>query len=154
MRATTSQRGHTLIEMMVSMAIFSIGVLGLIPMFVASSQGISTSTKFGYATALAQAKLEELQRLPWDADELTAGAHDDGLSNIGPAGLPYKPDGTATSDIGAADGWFARRWTITEDDINPGAAGNDWKQIEVEITWTDLVGSRRVVISGGKARLE
>ncbi len=148
------ERGHTLIEVMIATAIFTVGVLGIMPLYYRTAEGLTTSNKLVEATALAEAKLHELRRLPWDDALLDEGDHDDGTLNLGPAGLPLKPDGSATGAIGDNDGWYARRWSVDDQDTRPDVLGDEWKQISVEVSWSEGSGGnrRRVVIAGGKAR--
>jgi prepilin-type N-terminal cleavage/methylation domain-containing protein len=153
-----SERGFTLIESMISVAIFAVGVVGLVPLFYRSTEGITTSSRMVQATVLAESKLDELMRLPYASPllDISGSPFSDGTQNIGPAGTPYTPTGAATAAYGEADGWFARSWTIEEKDYNLVAAGNDYKIIRVTVTWTDS-GSKRqrtVTLAGGKAALE
>ena len=142
-----AERGFTLIEVMLALFILTIGALTLIRLTVAGRQGIAASSKITQATVLAREKLDELERLsPTDA-LLSAGTHDDGAKNLGPTGSPYTPDGTPTGDFGANDGWFARSWTVTERDVDPTAPGNDFKEIEVQVSWYDGSVKRRRSVS-------
>ncbi len=55
------KEGFSLIEVMVSLLVFSIGMLMLVPMMVLSIQGNDYASKSTYAIQLAQAKMEELK---------------------------------------------------------------------------------------------
>ena len=128
-KARRGQRGHTLIEVMIAGAIFTIGALGLLRLIVTSGEGLRTSSKLTQASSLARTKLDELANTSYDA--LVAGSYTEGANNIGPAGTPYKPDGSATAVFHSTDGMFARSWTITEDT----ALG--YKAITVLVEWFD-----------------
>ena len=59
-----AQSGFTLIEILVAMAIFSIGVLGFAISTISVTQGNQKSYNIALANAFAQDKLEELKALP------------------------------------------------------------------------------------------
>ncbi len=61
-----SKEGFTLIEVLTSMVIFSIGVLGLAPLIIATIQGNSFGDDMTRATLLAQGKIEELRNVNYD----------------------------------------------------------------------------------------
>lgn len=55
------KEGFSLIEVMMSLLVFTIGMLMLVPMMVLSIQGNEYASKATYASQLAQAKIEELK---------------------------------------------------------------------------------------------
>jgi prepilin-type N-terminal cleavage/methylation domain-containing protein len=55
------KEGFSLIEVMMSLLVFAIGMLMLVPMVVLSIQGNEYASKSTYASQLAQAKIEELK---------------------------------------------------------------------------------------------
>lgn len=61
LKRLTRNKGFSLIEAMVGLVVFAIGVLMLIPMIVLSIQGNEYATKATCASQLAQAKMEELR---------------------------------------------------------------------------------------------
>jgi prepilin-type N-terminal cleavage/methylation domain-containing protein len=97
-----SQSGFTLIEVMVSMIILSIGVLGLAPLMAVSVTGNSFSNEATRANVIAQDQIEELKNvvdfgaLPF-VDSATVDGHynysarvdDSGSDGTVPAGV-YK----------------------------------------------------------------
>jgi len=70
-RKMKNQKGFTLVEVMISMLIFAIGILGMAPMMVTSMFGNAYSREETQATVLAQDKFEKLGKqasispLPW-----------------------------------------------------------------------------------------
>ena len=100
--------GFTIIEVMVSMAIFSVSILGL----AASVTGIMRANQTSYfqttATNLAQDKLEELKARPA------------AIASGGPADITV---GTQT---------FTRTWTVNSNSPIGGVS-----QIGVQVDWTD-----------------
>ena len=65
-RKLVHQDGFTLIEVMASMIILAIGVLGLAPLIIATIQGNSFGDDMTRATLLAQSKIEELRNISYD----------------------------------------------------------------------------------------
>jgi len=61
-----SKNGFTLIEVMASMIILAIGVLGLAPMIITAIQGNSFGEDMTDATLIAQGKIEELRNISYD----------------------------------------------------------------------------------------
>jgi type IV pilus assembly protein PilV len=61
MKKLRAEKGFTLIEVMVSVVILAIGLLGLAPMMAISITGNSFANEATRATVLAQDKIEELK---------------------------------------------------------------------------------------------
>jgi type IV pilus assembly protein PilV len=92
---TTRSRaaGFTLIEVMIALAIFSIGVLGMIPLFAQATAGARTSRELTQATKLAQTYIDKIRNAPF--------------GNIGPCTLPCEaPDVELPAN-------YQVRWTVT-----------------------------------------
>ncbi len=85
MKQTVSKRnGFSLIEVLVTLLVLAVGLLGLGGMQIFSIKGNSFSQKLTQATVLAQDRLEELRRLPFVDSSLSSGSHDEGaLSDSG-----------------------------------------------------------------------
>jgi len=152
----SSERGTTLIEAMIAAAVMTVGVLGLVPLFYRSVEGIAVASKITQATSLAESKLDELARLPYAASQLDVGAHTEGVSNILSTGLTLSPGVTTASAYGATDGTFARSWAVTGMDYSSTYPGDDYKLITVTVSWYDNGAKRMrsVSLTGGKAILE
>ena len=63
MRRAQNQRGFTLIEIMVAVTLLSIGLLGMAGLTVGIMRGNTLSNRVTTATALAQARMEDLKRV-------------------------------------------------------------------------------------------
>lgn len=88
--------GFTLIEIMIAMGVFAVGVLALgavIPLGIKKS---SSSAQQSRASELAASRAEELLHTPFSEPDMDAGSHDD-------PGNPYT-------------GQYYLRWTV-EDDV-------------------------------------
>jgi prepilin-type N-terminal cleavage/methylation domain-containing protein len=64
-RRRAAQRGFTLIELMVSMALSTIGLLGLMALQMIAVRGNMMSRNFGEAVSVAQQRLETAARTPY-----------------------------------------------------------------------------------------
>ncbi len=63
MRRAQNQRGFTLIEIMVAVTLLSVGLLGMAGLTVGIMRSNSLSNQVTTATALAQAKMEDIKRV-------------------------------------------------------------------------------------------
>ena len=88
----TQNRGFTLLEVMISLVILAVGLLGLAQLTLISRAGLISSQGMTEATTIAQSKLEELRAVTWD--EIQAGQD------------------TVTGSTGIS---FERTWGITTD---------------------------------------
>jgi prepilin-type N-terminal cleavage/methylation domain-containing protein len=118
-RVSRRERGFSTIEVMVSIAISGVVLLGMTANTIAVSRAQSVSRNAAAATALAQQQLESLRNLPLDADGVDPGSYVD-------AGNPMTADGEP-------NGKFERTWVVS--DVDSPAMG--LKTITVTVAWTD-----------------
>ena len=86
--ALKSENGFTLVEVLIALTIFAIGLLALASMQISAIQGNSTSQRVTAATTLAEGAMEWLQSLPSN-DTL----FDTPKTNVAVAGSPFDLDG-------------------------------------------------------------
>jgi type IV pilus assembly protein PilV len=127
-RFMKNTRGFTLIEILIAVAIFSIGVLAVAKMQLWNVKNNTTGNLTTMATLLGRAKIEELKGHDITDTELNTGDYEDSDNPIDADGNP--------------GGIFTRRWTVT----NP-LAGNNTRQIEVQVSWNGLGQNRNVVLT-------
>ena len=108
---TNDNRGFTFVEVLIVLAIFSIGVLGVAVMQVTSIGTNAAARMSGEATALATSQVEALMALPYDHDDLKT------------AGNPH----------GFQEGAYSIIWNVTESDLD-GDGSNDSKTILVTVS--------------------
>ena len=77
-RMAQSNKGFSLLEVLITLVILSVGLLGTAEMQVTSISGNAFSNNVTVATGLAQNKLEELKKLPNSDATLSAGDHYEG----------------------------------------------------------------------------
>ena len=86
-KGINGRNGFTLIEVLVAMAIFSIGILAVASMQLAGTKGSSSARFSTEAAVLAQSQMESLLALEYDPalappiGEFVAGPHPSPLSN-------------------------------------------------------------------------
>lgn len=103
-----NKKGFSLIEVLIGLIILAVGFLAIAGMQITSIRGNYFSNNVTQATVLAQEKMEDLKRLPYDHVDLSSGEHNEG--NI---------SGTI----------FLRKYIVT--DIT-----STMKMIEVIVQWT------------------
>jgi type IV pilus assembly protein PilV len=106
------ERGFTFVEVLIVIAIFSIGVLAVALMQVTTINTNTSARLSGEATALAANQLEALMALDYAAGELSS----DPLDN------PHELN----------EGAYTVNWIVTESDID-GDGSNDSKTINVTV---------------------
>ena len=119
-------KGFTLIEVLITMAIFSIGVLAVASMQYWSVRNTASGNVMTLAANLARAQMETLKSVP-DVTSLTTGAS------------PNPIDADGNPDPG---GIFTRTWVIA----NPlGTSGT--RRIDVTVGWRRQGQNRSVVLT-------
>lgn len=116
------QDGFTLNEILVSIALIAIGVLGFSLNTMGVIQGNQVSASYTIATSLAQDKMEQLKAQT-------------SLSNVTNQADSNNP----MTSTGGAGGIFNRTWTITDSSLGSGL-----KEITVTVSWTQYLISREV----------
>jgi prepilin-type N-terminal cleavage/methylation domain-containing protein len=118
-----NQSGFTLIEVLIALAIFSIGILALASLQLSSARSTKTGNVVTQATMLARDQIETLRRVT-DVTTLSNGSESDVDAQGNPGGI------------------FDRSWTIS----NPLGGGNT-RQITVAVSWNHNGRNRRIELS-------
>ncbi len=74
---TGDRYGFTLVEVMLAMGVFAIGILSIASMQIGATNANSTAYRLTERTSLAEARLESLLSLPYAHPDLTQGNHAD-----------------------------------------------------------------------------
>lgn len=119
---TGADQAFTLIEILVAMAIFSIGVLAVGTLILSTARNNNNGNILTTATMLARAKIEEKKREA-DAGGLTNGTETE--TNVDPQGNP--------------GGFYTRACDIS-------TVGNN-RQIQVTVSWTRQGQTRSLVLT-------
>ena len=139
----SNQKGFSLIEILIAITVFAIGILAVGKMQIAAIKGNSFANDLTKATTLAQDRMEELIGLSYDdTDSLDDTDTDD------EAGLDDNTTATAdhNDSNNPVDGRYNIFWNIATD--HPI---NNTKEIRVIVRWTDRGTQKRVSITSMKA---
>lgn len=121
----TCQRGYTLIEILIAIAIFAIGILAVAQMQLSSSKNTANGNITTLAAMLARDKMEELKSEDIASAVLAVGDYNDPNNPVDQNGNP--------------GGIFTRNWQIT----NP-LGGTDSRQIQVTVSFSRRGQTRAV----------
>jgi type IV pilus modification protein PilV len=105
-----NNRGYSLIEVLIAMAIFSIGILAVAALQISSTGSNSAARKITDATCYAEDRLETLMSLPWADADLVAGTH----------------------TVATADG-YTIEWIVTDADLDANGT-NDSRIINLTVS--------------------
>lgn len=151
-----ADRGFTLLEVMIAMAILSVGILGLVGMQITAIRANRQGSKMSQALFLAESELDVLMDYGY-ADTRLVDANSGNNPGLG-APFPmldqYAVDPTSVADgfdaytlnqFGASTGvpiavattGFQRYWQISDEETNADLAGPDVKRINVVVRFKD-----------------
>jgi type IV pilus modification protein PilV len=134
----SNEKGFSLIEILIAITVFAIGILAVGKMQITAIKGNSFANDLTTATTLAQDRMEKLICLSYIDDDLldTNGNDDTGLD----------ADANATADHKYVDGRYNIFWNIATD-----YPISNTKEIRVIIRWTDKGAPKKVSITSMKA---
>jgi type IV pilus assembly protein PilV len=120
--ARRSERGATLIELMISLVVLALGILAVVRLFPAGARSQLGDQMLTSGNYYAQEKIEVLNHLQWSDAQLTDGRH---------------PAGIATEACGASGRW-ARYYEVT----SLASPLDNLKKVTVTVSWT-FMGTRQ-----------
>jgi type IV pilus assembly protein PilV len=121
-----NQNGFTLLEVLLAITIFSIGLLAVAAMQVSAIHGNKLGNEWTQATTLAQEQMEALK-----SGDITTAAYTPGA---------YSDPNNPMTVTGASGGIFNRSWNI--------AANTDFSvRATVTVSWTQQGVSHSVVLT-------
>jgi general secretion pathway protein I len=125
-----SQRGFTLLEVLVATVIMGIAVAGVLSGLAASARNASKLTQYDRATLLARQKMDQLLV----DDSMRRGSQAQGTWDEASAG-------------GVPAGWRA---AVQAFETAPGAGPGNWvlDRIELEVWWMDGATRRSLTLEG------
>ena len=106
-----NNKGFTLIEVLIGIVIFAIGILAVATLQASSTKSNSSARRITEATALAESKIEDLMLLPYDHADLN------------PVDSPYE-------EIQEP---YTINWDVTEIDLDANGT-NDSKIVNVAVS--------------------
>lgn len=120
-RRRRGQGGFTLLELLITMAITVIGLLGLMAMYVATAKGNEATARSSAAVTIAQETLEELRSMSME-------------SLTGAFGQTDLPIDASMDTVAGRDGTTYNRH-VTVDEVT--AISRDLVKLRVEVSWTE-----------------
>ena len=120
------REGFTLLEVLIAVSIFAIGILAVASMQLTSIQGNAFGNEMTAATFLAQAQLERMKSV---ADVSTL------VTNVDPDNPMDENE-----DSGVAGAIYNRSWTVA---AGPSA---DSRQVTVTVNWSSGMGNHAVTL--------
>ncbi|MEW6289302.1 MAG: prepilin-type N-terminal cleavage/methylation domain-containing protein [Thermodesulfobacteriota bacterium] len=135
----TDQAGFTLLEVLIAVVIFTIGILSVNAMQIASIGGNFTANRITESTSWASDRVESLLGLDYDDAALNDGDAD------GDAGLT-DTGASADGNLTSPDGNYTIYWNISEDSPFTGV-----KTVNVIITTLEKGATKSVTMTYIKA---
>ena len=131
------ERGFTLVETMVTLAILSTGMLGLMAMQISAVRGVQMAAETSLATNVASGALDDLTLVDYST-----------LQVSGVTGFPRKYDKQGNDLAASATNPY---FTVT---ANVTATGGTYVDIRVQTTWASELkpGTTRTVTLNGRVR--
>lgn len=110
-----AEEGFTLIETLMAIAIFSVGILAVASMQITAMMQSRSSSEITEATTLASNEIEELMLRPYDSSELD------------PASNPHQ----------LTSGKYNVQWTVATANLNTDLTGAvESKTVSLTVNWT------------------
>ena len=133
--------GYTIIEVMIAIAIFSIGILSAWALQHSSIRGNTSARNLTVAAACASDRLEQLIQLPYAHADLASGTHSpaqntDGIDN----------NFNGEIDEPAESGPLKITWLVTDNSPIPQT-----KTLRVDVVLQQLVRQRNVSVTSYRA---
>ena len=144
MNVFSENGGFTLIEVIIALAILTIGILAVNAMQTVSVRGNFTANRLTTAATWATDRAEVLFNLEYDDDELL---DDGGGAADGLAGLNDATAATADGNDISKDGEYTIYWNIAEDVPMPNL-----KTINVIITYSGMGAAKTVTLTHRKSK--
>lgn len=152
-RLIRNENGMSLSEVLVSMAIVSIGLVALLSAVPLAAYAIQEGKQLSTATFLANQRLEQARNAQWSAipaaDSLGISASPTAAPQSG--GMTTFPD---ESSLAAPYAGYSRQARITDCGVAPGCGGitnAGLRQVTVTVTYTPLTGVGQAAAGGTKS---
>ncbi|MFO7709691.1 MAG: prepilin-type N-terminal cleavage/methylation domain-containing protein [Desulfobacterales bacterium] len=112
-RPCSAAAGFTLIEVMIAMVIFTVGLLAIFSMHISSIRGNAAARGVTENATVAAGKIEQLMAMPYEDAEL---------------------DPTSVHQETAASGYHTITWQVQEDCLGADFSGHKCVQVQVSST--------------------
>ena len=134
------QKGFTLLEVIVAIAIFTVGILAVATMQVSAIRGNGFASGVTESANWCGDQLEQLLGLDWD-DPFLQDEDGDGIGGLDDIGFDNNPATQADADFWATRGSNNLYWNVADNEITANT-----KTVTVIVTWTDHGVLKRVTM--------
>jgi type IV pilus assembly protein PilV len=143
-----NNQGFTLIEIMIAMVIFVVGILSVAAMQTGATKGNNTANRSTRAFTWASDRMEVLMSLPYDdpnPDDLDPGEHSEDNGDFTQASDGIDNDYDGQIDEVGESGVVRIMWTVTVNDGITGAPPPppNTKSIAVTVSWQTPMGKQK-----------
>jgi prepilin-type N-terminal cleavage/methylation domain-containing protein len=133
-------RGFTIVEVIVAIAILSFGILAVASMQIMAIRGNAFAGGVTEASTWAGDQAEKLMRLSWD-DSLLEDTDGDGTNGLDDVGFDDDPDTTGDSDQRLTQDPYTIYWNVVDN-----LPIDDTKTIHVIVVWMDHGVQKRTTV--------
>ena len=137
---SNNNAGFTLIEVLVTLVIFAVGILGLAMMQLSAIKGNTAAHQATEATLFGSDQIERI--LSWDYDHANLNSSNDNVYV-----LPNGEDYTADGNQAYAGGYYNAYWQVSDD-----TPQTDSKTIDVTVIWQRQGVQKTLSLSTVKVR--
>ncbi len=132
-----TEKGFTLIEVLIALSIFSVGILAVGGMQISAIRGNDLASDFTEALVLAQSKLDELASVSFLANDLV-DTHADGAAGI-------NNDTIGTADHNDTVRKYTRLWNTALISVPPVTPpNNNAIRIKIFVQWQQQGKTRKI----------
>jgi len=135
-------QGFTIMEVLIGLAIFSIGILGVAAMQISATNGNSSAGRITSNMTWAFDRVEELMALPYTDAALSAGNHSVTAGNLTTVSDGIDNDSDGEIDEAGETGTISIQWTVTDD-----MPMNRTKTIQITVTRTGPGNPKTVTLT-------
>ena len=145
-----NNQGFTLIEIMVAMVIFAIGILSVAALQTKATKGNISANRSTRAFTWCSDRMEVLMSLPYTHDDLdatlNAGEHSQDVGSFTQATDGIDNDYDGQIDEVGETGDIDIEWTVVDNDgVAPNTPPEFTKTIIVTVTWSTPMGQEKTV---------
>ena len=147
----TGESGFTLVEILIAISIFMIGILAIASLQAAALRTNSHSGGISMGVQLAQQKIEELMSMPYDPDNLAANSELDPSQNTTRVNNPETIGNEilVPEEPGLIDKGYQIFWTVCDDQARPEctvqAPFANSLILNVTVQWTEAGRDKQII---------
>ena len=140
-----NNQGFTLIEIMIAMVIFVVGMLSVAALQTSATKGNTNANRSTRAFTWCSDRMEVLMSLPYTDANLNAGTHSQANGDFTQASDGIDNDYDGEIDEAGESGAVNISWTVVDNDGVAGAPPppDNTKSIAVTVTWRTPLGKQK-----------